>query len=915
MSDRNRPRKNRLKGKAKKLPDRLMDANHPHDERPGGLKLEFITPMPAPADGILPTRSSLTSTRAPEVTGEGTSLNVMQGTHNFVIRDSNFYDAQKIEVHEHRCQDSIEKLNHEMTSYKTRQSSYGDPTGCMQGTRVKVLEQLDTWASDANSSRVYWMVGMAGIGKSTIAHMFCEHLEAKNILGGSFFASRASEKTRNARLIIPVIAHSLARASPAIKVEVVKAIEDDPTLAEPTYSNMKEQFKQLVYNPVRTTIGPVVVDKVVVIDAADECANLEVVALFIKLVLEWASKIPLKIFLASRVENRIRTAFRSTSDSIRGYFYLHDIEKDVVQNDIRIYLRTSLAGIKNDELSSLVTSSGRLFIYAATAIHYITNGGGDYKRRLSAMLSHGQKSINKFETEIDSLYVHVLEKVCEDKELDEVEDMRNVLSITIFLQNPLLMEAITSLSPESDVQLYLSWLTSVIHIPDQPGAVVAPFHASFPDFITNPVRCSPERCPSFPSLVASEGHTLIALKCLMLMNNSLKYNICEVPKQLTLSRRDRANSPESIGKISEVLKYSCTYWAAHLAEVKKFDPILVDALRIFLHKHLLHWIECLSILGELQTGLKSLGGVITVLLAFKFHDFQLLVYDAPWCLQMNFEAVQKHCMEIYESALIWIPQNSSIRKTYTANVSRVPKVTLGLSDLWDPAELIMQNGSWVLSVRFSQDGSRVVSGLYDDTVRIWNVMTGEVEAELKGHTDWVNSVAFSQDGSRVVSGSDDKMVRIWNVMTGEVEAELKGHTDWVNSVTFSQDGSRVVSGSDDKMVRIWNVMTGEVEAELKGHTDCVNSVTFSQDGSRVVSGSKDKMVRIWNVMTGEVEAELKGHTGGVKSVAFSQDGSRVVSGSEDKTVRIWNVTTGEVEAELKGHTYSVNSVAFSQDGS
>jgi len=120
----------------------------------------------------------------------------------------------------------------------------------MQGTRVKVLEELETWASNVDSSKVYWMVGMAGIGKSTIAHTFCEHLEAKNILGGSFFASRASEKTRNARLIIPVIAHALARASPCIKVEVVKAIEDDPTLAEPTYININEQFKQLIYNPL-----------------------------------------------------------------------------------------------------------------------------------------------------------------------------------------------------------------------------------------------------------------------------------------------------------------------------------------------------------------------------------------------------------------------------------------------------------------------------------------------------------------------------------------------------------------------------------------------------------------------------------------------------------------------------------------
>ena len=489
----------------------------------------------------------------------------------------------------------------------------------MQGTRVKVLEELNAWASNANSSKVYWMVGMAGIGKSTIAHTFCENLEAKNILGGSFFASRASEKTRNARLIIPVIAHALARASPRIKAEVVKAIEDDPTLAEPTYININEQFKRLVYIPVRRTAGVVdKLSKVVVIDAVDECNNLEVVCSFIRLVLEWASKIPLKIFIASRDEYRICHAFGSRN-SIR--FYLHEIEKDVVGNDIRKYLETSLARIKDDdseewpsssELSGLVARSGALFIYAATAIRYIANGGADYKSRLSAMVIHGQKSINKFETDIDSLYVHVLEKLCEDKESHEVDHMRNILSITIFLRNPLPMEAITCLSPESNAHSYLSRLSSVIHIPDQPG-VVAPFHASFPDFITNPDRCSSKRCPLFPSLVASEGHELIALKCLKLMNRSLKYNICEIPKELTLSRRDRTNCPENVGKIAEALKYSCIHWATHLAEVKVFDTELVDSLNIFLHEHLLHWIECLSTLSELQTGLKSLGTIVPVL--------------------------------------------------------------------------------------------------------------------------------------------------------------------------------------------------------------------------------------------------------------------------------------------------------------
>ena len=497
----------------------------------------------------------------------------------------------------------------------------------MQGTRVEVLEKLDTWASDAYSSKVYWMVGMAGIGKSSIAHTFCKSLDEKHMLGGSFFASRASVDTSDARRIIPVIAHALARASAPFKIEVVKAIENDSTLTELSYGNMEEKFKQLICNPIRaTTVDKLY--KVVVIDAIDECPDHRQVSSLVKLIIHWASEIPLKVFISSRDESPISKAFslKDNKASKAEIFQLHEIEKDVVEKDIRTYLETSLAEIEDEncydaaeewpspsELSGLAERSGTLFIYAATAVRYIGDGQEDYKSRLSALVKQEQELINKFETNIDSLYVHVLKKACDAREPHEVALMRDLVSIVIFLRNPLPMEAISSLSERNDTHMRLSSLTSVIHIPKQLGAVVAPFHASFPDFITNSGRCSPERCPLFRSLIASESHELLALKCLKLMNRSLKYNICEIPENLTISHIERTNSPENVGKIPEALKYSCVYWAAHLAQVRVIDTVLIDALRVFLHEHLLHWIECLSTLGELQTGLKSLSSIVTVL--------------------------------------------------------------------------------------------------------------------------------------------------------------------------------------------------------------------------------------------------------------------------------------------------------------
>jgi WD40 repeat protein len=240
---------------------------------------------------------------------------------------------------------------------------------------------------------------------------------------------------------------------------------------------------------------------------------------------------------------------------------------------------------------------------------------------------------------------------------------------------------------------------------------------------------------------------------------------------------------------------------------------------------------------------------------------------------------------------------------------------------------------------------------------VWDALTGEEKHVLNGHTNWVNSVAFSSDGSRIVSGSQDKSVRVWDALTGEEKHVLNGHTNSVNSVAFSSDGSRIVSGSDGqigsgvgcvdgrgeacaerphifgqvgRIFKRWQphclwlfgqfgsgvgCVDGRGEACAERPHNSVNSVAFSSDGSRIVSGSWDKSVRVWDALTGEEKHVLNGHTHWVKSVAFSSDGSRIVSGSGTNSVRVWDALTGEEKHVLNGHTDSVNSVAFSSDGS
>ena len=270
----------------------------------------------------------------------------------------------------------------------------------------------------------------------------------------------------------------------------------------------------------------------------------------------------------------------------------------------------------------------------------------------------------------------------------------------------------------------------------------------------------------------------------------------------------------------------------------------------------------------------------------------------------------------------------------------------------------------VLSVAFSADGKKVITGSSDKTIRIWNAESGSANfgEELKKVSlvggpkiDFVN---FSPDWNKVVtinhdlSLSNEAAAIVYDAESGKVLETLQGNDYRVSSAVFSPDGKKIVTTSNE-FVRIWDAESATILKTLEGHGHPVNSAVFSPDGKKIISLNHNDGVRIWDAESGEgqqldtpfisyfVFFSSDGKkfltTGGYSvifdtesrkplvtldtrndiafSAAFSPDGKRLaLARFENKPVQILDAESGKELQKLEGHSDRVSSVVFSPDG-
>ena len=482
--------------------------------------------------------------------------------------------------------------------------------GCMDGTREKVLTMFVQWAI-SDPKRIFWLAGMAGTGKTSIALTLCRMLRSESAVffGGGFFCSRSSGTIAqtDVRRILPTLARLLAGSSPefaaALAVELGKA---DRIATKP----VREQIGPFLRQPL-SALAPSSRPIVFVIDALDEIAdkseltdNSELAEL-LNLIADFQSAVPVKFILTSRPEINIRGT-RISNPEHNAILKLHELDPLEVKQDIHRYIYGTLEKNTNGstwysptDVDTLVQLSNYLFIFASTALDYVLGSNGDVARRvrLHEIISAVAED-TPVTARLDMMYELVIARAAHSTAISMrgLDRLKSIIACILTSRLTLSVQALAELMElEPDLlRSSLERLHAMIHVPDDNNTPdLHAVHASFGDYLF-------DRAADRIRIPRSHGHDTLAHACLDVMKKKLHFNISQSRSSY---EPNPSTKPESINLS---LEYACLHWAHHA--IASSTPALDLKIGQIFRPKLLFWLELLSVMQKVSLA----GGLLRI---------------------------------------------------------------------------------------------------------------------------------------------------------------------------------------------------------------------------------------------------------------------------------------------------------------
>ncbi|KAG8857836.1 hypothetical protein FRB96_005555 [Tulasnella sp. 330] len=583
-------------------------------------------------------------------------------------------------------------LEENLRPAEARHNSFarGRGSNCLEGTCLDIIQNIRKWivSTDGTQLRFFWLYGLAGTGKSTIARTASEYFAASGNLGATFFFSQDQADRADGRHVFSTIAYQLAYVMSSFQARLIEAIKADP---EARSSDLSTQLQKLIIKPLHGVVdapSPLVI----VLDALDECEDpidaREIITLLANATVQFPPYLHLKILITSRPEVHLYPPSPRWISLVTSVVAnLHDVKEPDVKADIKIYLRDRLLGedevATDEEIDRLVEMAQGAFFVASSAVQFIDNSYSQSllgrKKQLQIILAteSSYRNPNLLTLEVpqprgpppyralDVMYSNILSKALPaEHDSDFEEHLRSVLGSVILLFDLLStksFETLLRLEPHTITET-LARLRSVIVVPenDQDSSSLRIIHPSFVAFLTTSYRCTNPRLFIDPVPL----HLQIVLSCLSHMSESLGRDMCDIGSLPALNS-DVLDLPTCLDRsIPSYLRYACRYWPAHLVSAKLVPDSnkylseqvihqLASVVEKFVSTKLLCWLEVLSLLGSLDAAVPLLKLVEQGLagMANLVEDTLAVIGDAQRLVTQFFDPMSASTATIYSSAL------------------------------------------------------------------------------------------------------------------------------------------------------------------------------------------------------------------------------------------------------------------------